>query len=65
MMKMKTFNPIHKRLIINSLSLVFFFALSTHTQAQCYDKFSKEGDAARARGEIKLAIEKWSKKMLR
>jgi formylglycine-generating enzyme required for sulfatase activity len=61
MMKMKTFNPIHKKLIINALSLIFLFALSTHTQAQCYDKFSKEGDAARARGEIKLAIEKWER----
>lgn len=60
-MKMKTFNPTHKRLIINWLSLIFFFALSTHIQAQCYDKFSKEGDAARARGEIKLAIEKWER----
>jgi formylglycine-generating enzyme required for sulfatase activity len=52
---------IHKKLIINGLSIILFFALVSKSQAQCFEKFSKEGDAARAKGEIKLAIEKWER----
>lgn len=60
-MTIHRFNFTHKKLIINCLSIVFFFAISIQLQAQCFDKFSREGDAARAKGEIKLAIEKWER----
>ena len=49
-----------KILIINILSLVFLLNMTT-AHAQCFDKYSKEGDDAKAKGELKLAIEKWEK----
>ena len=49
-----------KILIINFLSLVFLLNITT-AHAQCFEKYSKEGDDAKAKGELKLAIEKWEK----
>ena len=49
-----------KKLIINFLSLVFLLNMTT-AHAQCFGKYSKEGDDAKAKGELKLAIEKWEK----
>jgi formylglycine-generating enzyme required for sulfatase activity len=61
MMHKQIFSLIYKKGVISFLSLVFLLVLSNDSQAQCFDMFSKEGDAARAKGEIKLAIEKWER----
>ena len=55
--KLKTIFFRDKKLIINFLSLIFLLNITT-AHAQCFDKYSKEGDDAKAKGELKLAIEK-------